>query len=823
MEILYCSNCKSRVSSVDIEQGKGLKADNKAYCQDCVRVLDLKPEPAPHRPGSALRVRKASDAKRPVSPTRRPISEGRIRAVGPDQLPAKPESNMTAIIAILAIVVLGLVGLLLFLLTRESPPRPAPRPPQPPAIADAPLDKPLPDNPVVPDKPVPPPVEPDKPPVVITGKGIPAFPGDTFPESWKSFMGPDWKKTWEAGRTSWEFKDNLLTAFLDPEKGTGMLRSFPEWGDFEIGISFATDMPCLLDFKFRDEGKNYGNYTVQRTRPGTWHTLTWRVKGDKIEKAEFDGQDVTRTFNTGKMKRNGRLALAIRPDRYEPCTISIGAIRINELPRELPAGTEELVKNSSFRKSGGEVFADWDFWGKWENGVYTLHRAAGRDDDACAELRVQTKGRGGIYQSLKARTGEKVRATFWYRTEKADQGRVFFNFEGSGDYAWKGKDLVGGTHDWQKATLEATIPFGKDGRPMPNFSIYIYNASSGALFVDDVSVCTVGGAAVADGPPGEAGGIDLLKGASLAEAGWIFHSGDGLYVNKLKLENNILQCAPNPKPGRVDKIMPLGDGTFSFEFEHGCDHWVFGLSHGSPANDLRVQFDRNSAGGRHTCQIIIKGTETIVFIDGAPATIQDGISILTKLSHPLSKPTRIMISGTERDAFELWNFRWQPAGAKTVPEGWTDLLPTDNLAASGWSYGHDNDSYKENFSIENGVLIKPIRTAHCKVDRKVDFNRGELSFDYEQEGDYWQMNIMSQGNFGLVFSVGARGKHSIRILLMENSATVFWDGKPLEPGNGRIRISSKLEKPIRRPSTIRFYVSDKTGIRISNFRYRQSE
>ena len=91
MEINYCAECRSRVSSVDIDAGKGVAMVDKVYCDGCAKKLGLyeqAPAPAktPHvkpvtrRPGSGLKP--APDRPRPHTggrPSGPPIQPGLVR------------------------------------------------------------------------------------------------------------------------------------------------------------------------------------------------------------------------------------------------------------------------------------------------------------------------------------------------------------------------------------------------------------------------------------------------------------------------------------------------------------------------------------------------------------------------------------------------------------------------------------------------------------------------------------------------------------------------------------------------------------------------
>ena len=58
MEVLYCLHCKSRVSSTDIDSGKGIRTEKGVFCHSCVKELGLgsvKPEKRKKTPSSRIK------------------------------------------------------------------------------------------------------------------------------------------------------------------------------------------------------------------------------------------------------------------------------------------------------------------------------------------------------------------------------------------------------------------------------------------------------------------------------------------------------------------------------------------------------------------------------------------------------------------------------------------------------------------------------------------------------------------------------------------------------------------------------------------------
>jgi len=161
-------------------------------------------------------------------------------------------------------------------------------------------------------------------------------------------------------------------------------------------------------------------------------------------------------------------------------------------------GAKNLVKNGDFEDtSGGESspFAYWGFWGQWENGMYTIAVSKGHSGKYCAKISCDTKGRGGLYyvdekNEMGINPGDKIKLTVWAKAKDANDGRLFVNMEGTPGDGWATMDLKQGTYDWTKFEKEMQVPYAKPKKEGGVFhiNIYIYNKSSGELYIDDVSL-----------------------------------------------------------------------------------------------------------------------------------------------------------------------------------------------------------------------------------------------------------------------------------------------------------------------------------------------
>ena len=148
-----------------------------------------------------------------------------------------------------------------------------------------------------------------------------------------------------------------------------------------------------------------------------------------------------------------------------------------------------LVRNGGFETLGGEgasLFEHWGYWGRWENGNYTLESAPGHTGKYAARMSCVTPGRGGISQKLEGcKPGDKLKVTFWAKADKAVGGRLFLNLEGTPGDGWASMDIKPGTYDWQEFTKVVTCP--PSTAPDYQIVIFFYNKTQGDVAIDDIA------------------------------------------------------------------------------------------------------------------------------------------------------------------------------------------------------------------------------------------------------------------------------------------------------------------------------------------------
>jgi len=149
-----------------------------------------------------------------------------------------------------------------------------------------------------------------------------------------------------------------------------------------------------------------------------------------------------------------------------------------------------LLENGDFEELGGEgasVFEHWGYWGRWENGDYTLESVKGHTGKYAARMSCVKPGRGGISQALKGcKPGDKLKITFWVKADNAVGGRIFLNLEGTPGDGWSSMDLKPGTYDWTEFTKVVTCP--PSTAADYKIVIFFYDKTQGDVTLDDIAV-----------------------------------------------------------------------------------------------------------------------------------------------------------------------------------------------------------------------------------------------------------------------------------------------------------------------------------------------
>ena len=181
------------------------------------------------------------------------------------------------------------------------------------------------------------------------------------------------------------------------------------------------------------------------------------------------------------------------PPAPTPQTPSPPASSVPAQPSATPAAPAtvegNLVRNGGFETLGGEgasLFEHWGYWGRWENGNYTLESAPGHTGRYAARMSCVTPGRGGMSQKLDGcKPGDRLKVIFWAKADKAAGGRLFLNLEGTPGDGWASMDIKPGTYDWQEFTKVVTCP--PSAAPDYNIVIFFYNKTQGDVTLDDIA------------------------------------------------------------------------------------------------------------------------------------------------------------------------------------------------------------------------------------------------------------------------------------------------------------------------------------------------
>jgi len=152
-----------------------------------------------------------------------------------------------------------------------------------------------------------------------------------------------------------------------------------------------------------------------------------------------------------------------------------------------------LILNGSFDVAGEGVRSPFASWAgrAGKNKGYEFSVVPGRTGNAARILGIAAE-RGDIHtaQAIVVKAGERLQIRFWAKTENL-KGGVFAMLEGEpNDNGWH-KINIESTADWKQYESIVTVPKGAKGQTEPKITFWFYHFGTGALLIDDVTVCVV--------------------------------------------------------------------------------------------------------------------------------------------------------------------------------------------------------------------------------------------------------------------------------------------------------------------------------------------
>ncbi len=158
---------------------------------------------------------------------------------------------------------------------------------------------------------------------------------------------------------------------------------------------------------------------------------------------------------------------------------------------------------------------------------------------------------------------------------------------------------------------------------------------------------------------------------------------------------------------------------------------------------------------------------------------------------------------------------------------WVDLIEGDTLNETAWMHDTaDKKNYDVGFILKDGSIYKSRTEKRVRLQRRVDFKEGEIVFDYEMEGAYWNFLIIeepyNENRYEIGFDARLRGKHECRIVVMGKEVWIYVDGRKRKEGQGVI-IEHRLKAPITGTSVFRFDIPGQTSLKISNMHVFRKE
>jgi len=152
-----------------------------------------------------------------------------------------------------------------------------------------------------------------------------------------------------------------------------------------------------------------------------------------------------------------------------------------------------LIENGNFEAAGEGLRCPFPAWAgrAGKNAAYEFSRVPGRSGSA-ARISGKAAERGDIHnvQAFAVKAGERLLVRFWAKTENL-KGGVFAQLEGEpNDNGWY-KINIENTTEWKQYESIVRVPKGAKGQAEPKIVFWFYHFGTGALLLDDVTVCVV--------------------------------------------------------------------------------------------------------------------------------------------------------------------------------------------------------------------------------------------------------------------------------------------------------------------------------------------
>ncbi|MFH1709352.1 MAG: hypothetical protein ABIF71_15745 [Planctomycetota bacterium] len=316
MEIYYCEQCHTRVSSVDVEQGAGIIQAGKTYCRACGRSLGFI-----HKDGSHRDLPQAGSKRAvPRVGSHRDMDAAIIPRRDRPERPVADTCTKAIIVMVVVAVVLAAAGIMGWLAIRARENAPPTSANMEPTIVPTPGEE----------------ITPPPQSAVFTA------PVAVFPSSagWHSFLTDSWKLSW-APRGGWQFEGGLLTAAL--MSGSDLaLESMLDWEDCDLGVTFQCQSAADVVVGFRIRGTGRGAVTIRNPAPGQWHSVALSLVGEDLKDVLVDGQavtpgDVVAVDDATMDPVAGKLRFAFRATDAAAGRCAVGELALKRRPRATDA------------------------------------------------------------------------------------------------------------------------------------------------------------------------------------------------------------------------------------------------------------------------------------------------------------------------------------------------------------------------------------------------------------------------------------------------------------------------------------------------------
>jgi hypothetical protein len=254
----------------------------------------------------------------------------------------------------------------------------------------------------------------------------------------------------------------------------GMLKTSRDRDHYELGLTLAVSTTCSMEFKFQDQGSQYGKIIINKLTPGKWYRIFLRVEADQLITAEVNGEALkgkgtsTVRLYTDRMAEYGRLSLTVSNLKFGNCLVGISEAAIKTI---VPAGGPAKRKFNLVRTDKGEKFQDG------HKGIPTREYAQ-KDNEVY--VKIGPKGHAGVWGQHSDWSQFTEFVFDYHNPEKEEVGVTLLIGDSASKEAWDWDNRANIGAKLRSGWATARIKIGKTttgGRALDLTDVQIWNIS----------------------------------------------------------------------------------------------------------------------------------------------------------------------------------------------------------------------------------------------------------------------------------------------------------------------------------------------------------